>query len=66
MPDDARSISWNVALYSNKLDLVFYKSHKLMDYLHHLNIIKISYIYTHIYNIEKTENDKKYMDRQIK
>ena len=35
-------------LYSNKLDLVFYTSHKVMDYLHHLKIIKIKYIYTHI------------------
>ena len=34
-----------------------------MDYLHHLKIIKIKYIYTHI-QIQKTENDEKYMDRQ--
>ena len=24
-----------LTIYSNKLDLVFYISHKLMDYLHH-------------------------------
>ena len=29
-----------------------------MDYLHHLKVIKIKYIYTHI-EIQKSENDKK-------
>ena len=40
--------------YSNKLDLVFYISHKLMDYLHHFKIIKIKYISTYKYKKFRT------------
>ena len=36
-------IIYLLLLYYNKLDLVFYISHKSMDYLHHLDIIKIKY-----------------------
>ena len=43
-----------LTLYSNKLDLVFYISHKLIDYLDHLRIIKIKYLYIHIYKYKKT------------
>ena len=45
-----------LTLYSNKLDLVFCISHKLMDYLHHLKVTKNQvniyiYIYIYIYTI---------------
>ena len=51
--------------FSNKLDLVFYIIHKLMNYLHHLKRLLKSSIYIHIYNYKKVKPVKNiWIDKQ--